>query len=126
MTVALINQSSVLFDQPHYILARLFILGTNNTAQIGQNFGLGDANFRPFLSLHVLGLLLVLEFVQIFLTLSIFVHQFGVLFDVKQHFPHLVVKLAIAITASKQFGTGTILLLQHPGRGNNLLLGVGQ
>ena len=69
--VPFVNQPSILLDQSYHILAGLLMLRLDNTTKIGQYLSFRNTDFCPFLILHILGLFLMAELVEIFLTLGI-------------------------------------------------------
>ena len=119
--VPFVNQPSILLDQSYHILAGLLMLRLDNTTKIGQYLSFRNTDFCPFLILHILGLFLMAELVEIFLTLGIFVYQFGVGLDMEHQLPHFILERIVAPTHRRQLNAGTVAPHPLSGRGNDFL-----
>ena len=61
------------------------------------------------------------ELVEIFLTLGIFVYQFGVGLDMEHQLPHFILERIVAPTHRHQLNAGTVAPHPLSGRGNDFL-----
>ena len=107
-TVSFVDQSAVLLDQPHDITVGLSVLRADNSTKVGQNLGLGNADFCPLFILHSVWLFLIFKTVKIFLAFRIFVYQFGIVLNVVQHFLYLIMKIIFVFTTRYQLNTGAL------------------